>query len=90
MTMKSLFKKRETAFVYHKYYDFAQAKWARKMDVLTNGLSRRKLICLLVLFVISTAGYFICNIYAAFSKNNTLAVQNTAVIAKIKINNSKK
>ncbi|MFB3388029.1 hypothetical protein [Flavobacterium sp. LAR06] len=88
--MKSLFKKQETSFTYHKYFHFAQAKWAQKMDVLLNGLSRRKLICLLVLFTIFTTAYFVYNIYAAFSKSNNLTVQNTTVIAKIKINNSKK
>ena len=84
--MKSLFKKQETAFVYDKYYYLAQAKWSQKMDGLINGLSRRKLICVLVLFTLFTTGYFIYNIYAAFTKSTTLAIQNTATI---KIINSK-
>jgi hypothetical protein len=82
--MKSLFKKRETAFTYHKYYMFLQEKWAQKMNVLTEGLSRKKLSYLLVLFTVLTAGYLIYNIYAAFSKSNSLRVNNTAVITKIK------
>jgi hypothetical protein len=88
--MKSLFKKRETPFTYHKYYTFIQEKWAEKMNVLTAGLSRTKLIYLLVLFTVLTAGYFIYNIYAALSKSNSLQVNNTAVISKIKSINIKK
>lgn len=87
--MKSLFKKRESAFVYHKYYHIAQAKWAQKMDVLINDLSRRKLICLLVLFTILTGSYLIYNIFSAFNKSDSRG-QNTTVISKIKVNNFKK
>lgn len=88
--MKSLFKKQETPFVYHRYYHVAQAKWAQKMDVLINNLSRRKLICLLVLFIILTGSYLIYNIYTAFSKSDFPTTQKTAVISKIKVNNFKK
>jgi len=88
--MKTLFKKRETPFVYHAYYDAVQTKWAQKMDVLVNGLSRRKQISLLVLFTILTGSYLVCNIYTAFSKGDFSTVQNTAVLSKIKTINSKK
>ncbi len=88
--MKSLFKKRETPFTYHKYYTFMQEKWAKKMNVMTDGLSRTKLIYLLVLFTALTTSYFIYNIYAALSKSNSLQVNNTAVISKIKSINIKK
>ena len=87
--MKLLFKKQKTPFVCHRYYHSAQTKWAQKMDVLINGLSRRKLICLLVLFTILTGGYFIYNIFEVFNKSD-LRGQNTAVISKIKVNNFKK
>jgi hypothetical protein len=87
--MKLLFKKQKTPFVYHRYYYSAQVKWAQKMDVLINDLSRRKLICLLVLFTILTGSYFIYNIFAAFDKSD-LRGQNRAVISKIKVNNFKK
>ena len=87
--MKSFFKKQETPFVYHKYYNSAQSKWAKKMDALINDLSKRKLICLLVLFTILTGSYFIYNIFSAFNKSD-LTGQNTAVISKVKVNNFKK
>ncbi len=87
--MKSLFKKQETPFVYHRYYHSAQTKWAQKMDVLVNGLSKRKLICMLISFTILTGSYFIYNIYKAFSKSDFPTAKKTAVISKIKITNFK-
>ncbi|WP_343591293.1 hypothetical protein [Flavobacterium sp.] len=88
--MKSLFQKQKTPFVYHRYYHSAQTKWAQKMDVLINGLSRRKLICLLVSFTILTGSYFIYNIYTVFSKSDFPTAQKTAVISKIRTINFKK
>jgi hypothetical protein len=88
--MKLLFKKQQTPLVYHRYYHSAKTKWAKKMDVLINGLSRRKLICLLISFTILTGSYFIYNIYAAFSKSDFPTAQKTAVISKIRITNFKK
>lgn len=88
--MKSLFQKQKTPFVYNRYYNSAQTKWVQKMDVLVNGLSKRKLICLLVLFTILTGSYFIYNIYAAFSKSDFSTAQKTAVISKIRTINFKK
>jgi len=87
--MKSFFKKQETPFVYHRYYHSAQSKWAQKMGVLINDLSRRKLICLLILFTILTGSYFIYNIFSAFNKSD-LRGQNTAAISKIRTINFKK
>lgn len=66
--MRSLFTKRETPFVYNKYYLSAQDKWAKKMKSITTGLSKRTLIYLLILFVVLTTGFFVVNIYEAFSK----------------------
>lgn len=88
--MKSFFKKQETPIVYHRYYHSAQTKWAKKMDVLINGLSRRKLISLLISFTILTGSYFIYNIYTAFSKSDFPTAQKTAVISKIRTINFKK
>jgi len=88
--MKSLFKKQQTPFVYHRYYRSAQTKWVRKMDVMINGLSRRKLICLLISFTILTGSYFIYNIYTAFSESDFPTTQKTAVISKIRTINFKK
>jgi cell division protein FtsL len=87
--MKALLKKRETPFVYNKYYLQIQNKWVMKMNALTLGLSRKKLIWLLALFIGLSAGFFLSNIYAAFSKNNSTNNINT-VISKINTNNSKK
>lgn len=88
--MKPLIKKREEPFVYNKYYLFAQDKWAQKMNSLTGRLSKRSLIYLLVLFTVLEGGYFLYNIYEAFSKRNSEINKKTATISKIKTINFKK
>lgn len=88
--MKPLIKKREQPFLYNKYYLSIQDKWAQKMDSLTGRLSKRSLIYLLVLFTILEGGYFLYNIYAAFSKKNSEINKNPATISKIKTINFKK
>lgn len=82
--MKSLFRKKETPFVYHKYYTAAQHKWTQKMSSLTQGLSRRKLLLLLVFFTASAAGYFLYNIYDSFTENCPLSLTKADTAAKIK------
>jgi hypothetical protein len=82
--MSSLFKKYRSKLVSaaenrsngcqieHKYYLVIQDKWARKMSSVTSRLSKRKLICLLGLFVIlsgSTCFYIISN--AFFNRTTT-------------------
>lgn len=88
--MKPLIKKREEPFIYSKYYLSAQDKWGQKMESLTGKLSKRVLIYLLVLFTILEGGYFLYNIYAAFSKKNSEINKNPASISKIKTINFKK
>lgn len=82
--MKSLFIKRDTPFIYNKYYLCAQDRWARKMNALTRGLSKRTLLCLMVLFIALSGGYLLYNIYAAFSSNGAPGLKTTANISKIK------
>jgi hypothetical protein len=83
--MKSLFKKRETAFTYHRHYLSAQKRWSEKMSSLAEGCSKRKLIFLLGLFVILSAGYLIYNLYNAFSGKEAQKVKISEQTAKIKI-----
>src|SRR6478609_6645550 len=49
-----------------KYYLFAQNRWTRKMEGLTSRLSRRKLLCLLGLFVFVAGGTCIYSISKPF------------------------
>lgn len=88
--MKQLIKKREEPFIYNKYYLSAQDKWVQKMESLTGRLSKRAIIYLLVLFTVLEGGYFLYNIYAAFSKKNSEINKNPAAISKIKTINFKK
>lgn len=83
--MKSLFKKRETAFTYHRHYLSAQKKWSEKMSRLAEGCSKRKLIFLLGLFVILSAGYLVYNLYNAFSGKEAQKVKISKQTVKIKI-----
>lgn len=65
--MKRALKRKGLFFLFDKYWVNVRDRWAQKMNALTQGLSRGTLICLLVLFILSAAGYFIWNIYASFA-----------------------
>ncbi|AYN03568.1 hypothetical protein [Flavobacterium sp. 140616W15] len=82
--MKSLFRKKEIPFVYNKYYTAAQHKWTEKMSRLTQGLSRRKLLLLLVLFTALTTGYFLYNIYNSFTDSCPASLTKADAATKIK------
>jgi len=82
--MKSLFRKKEIRFVYNKYYTAAQHKWTQKMSSLTEGLSRRKLILLLVLFTALSAGYFLYNIYDSFTASFPASLAKTDDFQKLR------
>ena len=59
--------------ILHRYYLFIQDKWARKMCSVTSGLPKRKLICLLGLFVIlsgSTCFYIISESFSNSTMNS--------------------
>ena len=88
--MKPLIKKREGPFIYNKHYLSAQDKWVQKMESLTGRLSKRAIIYLLVLFTVLEGGYFVYNIYAAFSKKNCEINKNPETISKINTINFKK
>lgn len=55
------------------------------MSSLAEGCSKRKLIFLLSLFVILSAGYLLYNIYNAFSKKEVQQVKFSEQTVKIKI-----
>lgn len=55
------------------------------MSSLAKGCSKRKLIFLLSLFVILSAGYLLYNIYNAFSGKETQQVKISEQTVKIKI-----
>lgn len=87
--MKSLFNKQSEPFVYHKYYLLLQEKWAVKMNSLSAGMSRRKLICALVLFTLLCSGYLIYNMYRSFAKSAEES-HRVSSVSKIKSINQKK
>ncbi|WP_281631543.1 hypothetical protein [Flavobacterium luteolum] len=81
--MKSLFNKQSEPFVYHKYYLLLQEKWAVKMNSLSAGMSRRKLICALVLFTLLCSGYLIYILYTSLKKSPEKS-QSVSYVSKIK------
>jgi hypothetical protein len=87
--MKMLLKKRDEPFVYPDYYLQLQNWWAGRMSELTSGLSKTKLICMLILFIVLTGSYFIYNICATMSADDPV-IKNTAAISKVKTINLKK
>jgi len=89
--MKSMFNKQQKSkpIVCSSHYRFLQQLWARKLSRWTDGLSRRTLLYLLVLFMVVSGSFFLYNIYASFEGIKAVC-PNTAVISKIKTINSKK
>ncbi|WP_289058410.1 hypothetical protein [uncultured Flavobacterium sp.] len=83
--MKLLFKKREIPFTYNRHYLSAQKKWSEKMSSLVEGCSKKKLILLLILFIVISASYLLYNIYAVFSERETEKVKSSEQTSKIKI-----
>lgn len=55
------------------------------MSSLAEGCSKRKLIFLLSLFVIISAGYLLYNLYNAFSEKEAQKVKISKLTVKIKI-----
>jgi hypothetical protein len=49
-----------------KFYLFVQDKWSKKMGIITSGLSKRKLVCSLALFVVLAGGVCIYGISRSF------------------------
>ncbi|WP_163400665.1 hypothetical protein [Flavobacterium fluviatile] len=66
--MKPLFKKQKQNQISNKYWLMAQDKWAKKMSALASGLSREKLIFLLIGFVIFTGSISICIVWNGFNE----------------------
>ena len=66
-----------------KYYRYAQARWARKMNALTEGLSRKTLQWLLVLFIVLSSSYLLYNIYAVCYKDRAGSFRSAASVSTI-------
>ena len=81
--MKTLFKKRDEPYIYPNYYIQMQRWWVIRMTTFTAGLSKTKLIIILILFVFLTVSYLTYNICKAFSGDNS-SIKNTSVISKVK------
>ncbi|EJG03147.1 hypothetical protein [Flavobacterium sp. F52] len=81
--MKALLKKQEAPFIYSKHYLMAQKEWAERMSIISQGFSKKKLVFLLVLFTVLSAGYFLYNIYTALS-GNASSIEINAGTSKIK------
>lgn len=82
--MKSIFKKRAEPFVYHKYYLLAQKRWAEKMKRFTDGLSKRELIWVLLIFTVLTSGFLIYNLYSSFYKEAEVSTASKIKTIKLK------
>lgn len=61
--------------IIHRYYLVIQDKWARKMSSATSGLSKRKLISLLGLFVILSGSACFYSISESFSNSITNTIK---------------
>lgn len=83
--MKAFFKKRETPFVYSRFYLYAKKWWAEKMARLTEGRSRKQLIFLLVLFTVLASGYFLYTIYKSFTVVEAFSVKDVERSSTIKM-----
>lgn len=81
--MKSLFKRNANPVAYNSNYLLMQEKWTGKMNSLTQNLSKKKLICLLILFIVLTSSFFIWNIYRSFSSGE-IQKKPAEQISKIK------
>lgn len=55
------------------------------MSSLVEGCSKKKLILLLILFIVISASYLLYNIYAVFSERETEKVKSSEQTSKIKI-----
>jgi hypothetical protein len=71
--MPALFKKRRDTKIRSKYYLFLQDKWAKKMSALTAGLSKGRLVLLLVLFVVFSGTACLYNFSRGFFNTVSLS-----------------
>ena len=85
-----MFNKQEErkAVVNFSWYAAAQKRWAGQLSRRTDGLSRRTLLWLLVLFVVLSGSFFLCTVYISFCEAGSSGGHKT-VISTIKSINSK-
>lgn len=82
--MRALFNKRKEIRISSKYYLLIQHKWAKKMNTLTYGLSKKTLQILLSIFVIICGSVCIWIIYTAlFSKGHKPLIFDNSVKSAI-------
>lgn len=86
--MKALFKKHTKTITCYKCYLVAQRKWAEKMSSLTDGLSKKRLLFLLIVSASLSSGYLIYNLYRSFTEQRS--VLKSAGTSQIKSINLKK
>lgn len=87
----SLFKKHEGIQISNKYYVLVQDKWAKKMSRLTLGLSRKRLVSLLIGFVVLSSSTSIYIIYRglnfSISSIDSVSISKPAEVNKQLKNN---
>lgn len=88
--MGSIFKRGQVQEVFEKHYRFVQHLWTKKMTIITLGMSRMKLICLLFAFVVFSGGFFVYRIMESFSNTASVSLPISSiskVITPVKTNN---
>jgi|GEM_PF-4211853 len=88
--MKAMYKKQKESEAVGSFSCYAaiQKRWAGQLSRWTEGLSRRTLLGLLVLFVVLSGSFFLYTVYISFSAAGS-SVGHKTVISKIKSVNSK-
>lgn len=62
-----LFRKNNEIRISPKYYLLLQDKWAKKMSVLTSGLSKQSLVFCLIVFILTATSISLYNVYSSFA-----------------------
>jgi hypothetical protein len=84
--MKPLLKKQKETQISNKYWLMAQDKWAKKMSALVWGLSRKKMIFLLIGFVIFTGSISICIAWSGFLRDTSQKINILPVAIPANVN----
>lgn len=61
--------------LFDRYFQIVQHLWVVKMNTLTQGLSRKKLICGLMVFTVFSGSFFINKIVQVFSNTATVSLK---------------
>ena len=84
--MWPLFKKYERIQVSNKYYLLLEDKWAKKMSSLTSGLSRKKMVFVLIGFVVLSSSSNIYIIYRGFNSGISDSIDSVSISKPTKVN----